>query len=84
MHRLRCMGMTIHYLPLEIDMSIYEIHCAIKNWFSANPTIFYAGIRADCAIALGLAPCNARFHAAWDGMEFESDGNGHLVAFAPC
>ena len=69
--------------PKGVVMGIYAMHCAIKEWFSAHPTIFYEGIRTDVAIDLGLAPCDRMFHAAWESMEFESDGNGHVVAFVP-
>ena len=46
---------------------------------------FYAGIRADCAFYLGIAPNSPAFNAAFDLIEVSPAdyGRDYMVAYTP-
>lgn len=55
----------------------------IVSWFNtADLQCFYAGMRTDCAFALGIAPNNALFHAAFDLLDVYRGGADNQWLFA--
>ena len=57
--------------------SIADIKASIVAWFEINRIeCFYAGIRADVAAFIGVAPNNATFNALLDQCNSTQAGDG--------
>lgn len=68
------------------NSSVNLMEEGIVQWINRSRIeCFYAGIRADCALDLGIAPNNPRFHAAWDSPAWSVSpadyGRDLMVAF---
>jgi hypothetical protein len=62
-------------LPEITMQAIRNIRTNIIKYFDANIIeCFYPGVRADVAIAIGVAPNSPQFNAAWEKCFFTSNG----------
>jgi hypothetical protein len=65
---------------MQAIQAIRNIRAAIVNYFDDNVIeCFYSGVRADVAIALGIAPNSPQFNAAWNSLLFTTNGTRTFV-----
>lgn len=64
--------------PTHRITDIQDRIMAVWNNSDLQTEVFYPGIRADVAYAIGVAPNSATFNAAFDSLYWYQSGDGKL------
>jgi hypothetical protein len=65
-------------------MKVYATALKIIDWLNGQQLdCLYRGVHFDAAMALGIAPNNRTYAAAWNSLRFALDGNNRPVAYLP-